>query len=197
VRAVFSWVLRNLPAVEDRVFRLLGASPCRQLGADAAAALLGADPVEAGRLLDRLSQRHLVEVSAGRVGMHDLLRAYAAEEAAALRAAGRAAATGRLAGYFQRIAERAVAAAFPDEPPAAPDADATEPPAPRYPRAWLDLERSNLLAIAQADPANAGRLFRVLAGYLDVGAHCPDAGAARARLGGRGAPATGAPRRTR
>src|SRR5262249_55714470 len=110
VRAVFSWAARNLPAAEDRAFRLLGASPCRQLGSDAVAALLGADPVETGWLLDRLTQRHLVEVSEdGRFGMHDLLRAYAAEQAAALRGAGRVAATARLAGYLRQTAERAVA----------------------------------------------------------------------------------------
>jgi hypothetical protein len=79
VRSVLSWSYRRLSPAAGRVFRLLG----RHLGPDvsaAAAASLTAHPAEVLRpLLAELVDAHLLVDAGGRYGMHDLLRAYAAE----------------------------------------------------------------------------------------------------------------------
>ncbi|MDT8916025.1 helix-turn-helix transcriptional regulator [Amycolatopsis sp. PS_44_ISF1] len=67
-----------------RVFRLLGASPARSMSVEATAALTGLTPAIARTALEALRGAHLVEpVSAGRVRMNDLLRAYAYQRCSA------------------------------------------------------------------------------------------------------------------
>jgi DNA-binding transcriptional ArsR family regulator len=71
-----------LPSQPARVFRLLGASPARASSVEATAALTGLTAPAAGAALEVLRRAHLVEpASAGRVGMNDLLRAYAYQRA--------------------------------------------------------------------------------------------------------------------
>jgi tetratricopeptide (TPR) repeat protein len=82
VRAVFSWSYRTLSDDAARLFRLLGVHP----GPDAdltAAASLAAEPVARTHLLlAELTRAHLVdEREPGRYRLHDLLRAYSAEQA--------------------------------------------------------------------------------------------------------------------
>ncbi|WP_380053432.1 tetratricopeptide repeat protein [Kribbella deserti] len=61
-------------------FAKLGAFDGPDLSGMVAGALLGVEPFEAERLLERLSDLHLLEpTSAGRYRFHDLLRAYARE----------------------------------------------------------------------------------------------------------------------
>ncbi|GAA4236630.1 DNA-binding SARP family transcriptional activator [Streptosporangium album] len=80
VRAVFSRSYARLPADAARMFRLLGLHPASDLDLPAAAALTGEPPERAHRLLDLLARAHLIQpASTGRYGMHDLLRAYAAD----------------------------------------------------------------------------------------------------------------------
>ncbi|MEZ0115162.1 tetratricopeptide (TPR) repeat protein [Catenulispora sp. EB89] len=84
VRSVFSWSYQALPEPWARAFRLLGLHVCHEIDTDAAAALFSTGLVEARRTLEGLAGLHLVEqVGRNRFGMHDLLRAYAAELAAA------------------------------------------------------------------------------------------------------------------
>jgi DNA-binding SARP family transcriptional activator/predicted negative regulator of RcsB-dependent stress response len=84
LRTVFSWSVRTLDPGTARAFRLLGVHPGADLSTPAAAALFGTAPAAAKRLLDRLVEAHLLEQHRhGRYRMHDLLRAYAAETAAA------------------------------------------------------------------------------------------------------------------
>ncbi|MBY8848044.1 ATP-binding protein [Saccharothrix longispora] len=80
VRTVFSWSVRHLDERAVRDFRLLGAHPAHDLAPPAAAALLGTDPADAARRLDVLVRAHLVQHSAGRYGMHDLIREFAREQ---------------------------------------------------------------------------------------------------------------------
>ncbi|WP_163573355.1 tetratricopeptide repeat protein [Fodinicola feengrottensis] len=116
-------------------------------------ALAGTDRVGARRLLDPLCRGHLVEEdTAGRFGMHDLLRAYAAEKATEL--PDLPAALTRLADYYTQAAQVAVNTALGERA-----------------RDWLDRERPHLLAIA---PGRAGQLSQVLAGYLDTAGHYAD-----------------------
>lgn len=81
VRPVFSWSYRHLPPRPARLFRLMGAHPGRHLDAAALTALLGEPAEEATGVL--LAAHLLEDAGASGFGMHDLLRVYAAELAAA------------------------------------------------------------------------------------------------------------------
>lgn len=115
VRATFKLSCSSLPAVEQRVFRLLGVVPGPDTTADAVAALAGLAPTEAERILDRLAGRHLViEHVPGRYTLHDLLRLYAGELAAEAEAeADRAAAVHRFAAHFRAGLARAAQLLYP------------------------------------------------------------------------------------
>ncbi|HEV7646673.1 MAG TPA: tetratricopeptide repeat protein [Actinophytocola sp.] len=83
VKTVFSWSYRDLSADAARMFRLLGLHSGSHVRTGAAAALAGQPLARARRLLDRLTGVHLVEgLGNERYRMHDLLRVYAAEQAA-------------------------------------------------------------------------------------------------------------------
>ena len=90
VRAVFSWSVRQLPDDVAETFALLGLHPGEDLDAHAAAALTGTTPGQARRALGQLLGASLIQATAaGRYGMHDLLRGYAREQAAARDTDGR------------------------------------------------------------------------------------------------------------
>jgi tetratricopeptide (TPR) repeat protein len=83
VKTVFSWSYRDLSTDAARMFRLIGLHSGSHLSTGAAAALADQPLVRARRLLDRLTAVHLVEgMGNDRYRMHDLLRVYAAEQAA-------------------------------------------------------------------------------------------------------------------
>ncbi|MEU8779014.1 tetratricopeptide repeat protein [Streptomyces sp. NPDC048606] len=74
----------RLPEERRRLLRRLTLAGRASLGASAAAALTGADRVEAGRLLRELAQAGLLDLVRGeRYRMHDAVRAYAAARLAA------------------------------------------------------------------------------------------------------------------
>jgi tetratricopeptide (TPR) repeat protein len=85
MRAVFSWSYRHLEADAACAFRLVGLHPGSDFDPYAAAALTGTTLERATQLLDTLARAHLIEPTrqGRRYGMHDLLRAYARELAAA------------------------------------------------------------------------------------------------------------------
>jgi tetratricopeptide (TPR) repeat protein len=154
VRTVFSWSCRHLSDDALSAFQLLGLHPGRDIDLDTAAALLGTDRPAARRLLGLLCRAHLVEESdLGRFGMHDLLRAYAAEQAATRE--DRHAALTRLFGHYVRI---------------------VEPGRPHD--SWLTAERSNLIAVAAAAvdvaPEHTIVLSTRLAQHLDTRAQYRD-----------------------
>jgi hypothetical protein len=99
VRAVFSWSYQALEPAQARLFRLLGLHPGPDVSAAAAASLFGS-PVRP--LLAELTRAHLLtEHQPGRYVFHDLLRAYAIEQAQLHdSAAERRAATGRLHDHY-------------------------------------------------------------------------------------------------
>jgi DNA-binding SARP family transcriptional activator/tetratricopeptide (TPR) repeat protein len=81
LRAVFScsYVLLDAPAA--RMFRLIGLHPGSDISIHAAASLAGVSDHEAGRLLEQLTRAHLLtQLRAQRWDIHDLLKAYAAEQ---------------------------------------------------------------------------------------------------------------------
>jgi tetratricopeptide (TPR) repeat protein len=115
VRAVFSWSYRQLSAAAARMFRLLGLHPGPDISAAAAASLAAVDEPGARRLLAELTRAYLVaEHVPGRYGLHDLLRAYAADQArTADSQPERAAAVGRVVDHYLHTARDGAAMVHP------------------------------------------------------------------------------------
>ncbi|MFL6110725.1 MAG: AfsR/SARP family transcriptional regulator [Catenulispora sp.] len=181
-RAVFSWSHRRLAEPAARLFRLLAVHPGPDITAAAAASLAGVPRDEARRLLDELTRAHLLsEHTSGRYAFHDLLRAYAAEQARACdtrdgRDERRAALQRVLDHYLHsaRAATQLVSASRnpislpPPRPGTQPESFAADPEA----RSWLEAEQPVLLAAVARAAAEGldvhGRLLPwVLANYLD------------------------------
>jgi tetratricopeptide (TPR) repeat protein/transcriptional regulator with XRE-family HTH domain len=184
VTAVFSWSFQHLTRPAARTFRLLSLHPGADLDGYAVAALAGTDLATARRDLDTLARAHLIHATGpGRYGMHDLLRAYAAElvSVADTDDERRAARSRLLDTYLATahaamglvhgpdIGRRQVPTPVPTTPMIdLPDADAAH--------AWLDVERPNLVAIAAYTatggwPAYTVDLATTLCRYLDGGHH--------------------------
>jgi len=84
LRAVFSWSYQLLSDPAARLFRLLGLHPGPDFTAAAVASLAAVRPDESRTLLRELAWCNLVtEHAKGRFALHDMLRAYAAEQASA------------------------------------------------------------------------------------------------------------------
>jgi DNA-binding SARP family transcriptional activator len=84
VRAVFSCSYHALSVAAARLFRLVGLHPGPDVSVAAAASLAGVPSGQARTLLAELTRAHLLtEYSPGRYSCHDLLCAYAAEQARA------------------------------------------------------------------------------------------------------------------
>src|SRR3984957_19375665 len=82
-RTGLSLSYRHLPGTSARMFRLLGLHPGPDISACAAASLAGVPASEArSALRDLVRASLLMETVPGRYAFHDLLRAYAAEQAA-------------------------------------------------------------------------------------------------------------------
>jgi tetratricopeptide (TPR) repeat protein len=172
VRAVFSWSCRHLSPEAVAAFQLIGLHPGQDTDVPAIAALTGGDLPGTHRQLDVLVRAHLVEErGSSRFGMHDLLRAYAAEQAGDQRAAQL-----RLYDHYLRTATAAVELAFPrgagDAGQSGSLADAREA------QAWLAIERANLLAVvdqaSRVSPAHVLRFSETLAPYLDASGYYRD-----------------------
>ncbi|MFI7678085.1 BTAD domain-containing putative transcriptional regulator [Actinophytocola sp. NPDC049390] len=188
IRAVFSWSHRHLDDHAARLFRLMGRHPWDAPPA-ALAALAGFDERTTRRALASLARAHLVEESAGgRFGMHDLLRAYAAEQPEDDEGAVR-----RLFEWYTRTAAAARMAIVPQSP-AIPIAGAPEVTFPDASSAlaWFDAERAVLVALATSGREDdlAWRLAGLSLTYFNIGKHWDDwlavhgAGLAAARRSG-------------
>jgi tetratricopeptide (TPR) repeat protein/transcriptional regulator with XRE-family HTH domain len=119
VRAVFSWSYRQLTGEAARMFRLLGLHPGPDICVAAAASLAGRAQPQARALLDELARAHLItEHLPGRYACHDLLRAYAAEQAHHTGShARRDAAIGRVLDHYLHTAARAARLLLPSKEP--------------------------------------------------------------------------------
>jgi tetratricopeptide (TPR) repeat protein len=186
VRAVFSWSYRYLDTFTARAFRLAGLHPGADFGPHAVAALTGATLKESHGVLDLLARAHLIQQAGpGRYGMHDLVRAYASELAAAHDGEDRHAALTGLLDYYLHSAAAAMDTLYPAERhrrPRIPPATTPAPPVtePAAAQAWLDAERANLVAITahaagHGWPAHATRLAATLFRYLAGGCHSQEA----------------------
>jgi DNA-binding SARP family transcriptional activator len=102
VRAVFSWSLSQLSPDAAGLFRVLGLHPGAEITWPAAASMAGLPLPRARRLISELVNASLLtEQKPGRFTFHDLLRAYAAEQAGSvLPDGGRRAAIRRLLDHY-------------------------------------------------------------------------------------------------
>jgi len=153
VRAVFSWSYQQLSDESARMFRLLGLHPGPDISVPAAASLAALAEADARRLLHGLARAHLTaEHVPGRYACHDLLRAYAAEQAQHTDTdTDRREATGRALDHYLHTAARAArlldstkepVALASSRPGAAPEQPTDYPQA----LAWFEAEHQVLLA---------------------------------------------------
>jgi DNA-binding SARP family transcriptional activator/tetratricopeptide (TPR) repeat protein len=201
-RAVFSWSYEQLPAAAAGLFRLLGVHAGPDISAAAAASLAGVQPAQARPLLTELARAHLIaEHAAGRYVFHDLLRAYAGEQARAVDSDPvRRAAAGRALDHYLHTAYGAAALLNPSR--TSLSIAASEPgvvtehlAGPSQALAWFEAEHHVLLASAALAAENgfdrhAWQLPWIIWDYLDNGGHWQELAAiqrsaldAAARLG--------------
>jgi tetratricopeptide (TPR) repeat protein/transcriptional regulator with XRE-family HTH domain len=188
VRTVFSWSYAALPAPAARLFRLLGLHPGPEISAPAAASLAGQPLPAARRLLAELTRANLLtEQRPRRYALHDLLRAYAADLAAAQdSAADRRAAQRRLLDHYTHTAHAADRLLSPHRDPivvplAAPAAGALPEGPADHPQAmdWLATEHQVLLAVLghaarTGSDTHAWQLAWALHTFLDRRGFWPD-----------------------
>jgi tetratricopeptide (TPR) repeat protein/transcriptional regulator with XRE-family HTH domain len=183
VRTVLSLSYRYLPDSSARMFRLLGLHPGPDISAAAAASLAGVPMSQARSALRDLTRASLLmEVAPGRYAFHDLLRAYAAEQATP--AAGTANTTRRMLDHYLHTAHRAHQVLYPGREligldplvgGVTPETFGGKAAA----LAWLEAEYQVLLKVADAAArqgydAHAWRLPVVLWTYHNVCGHWHD-----------------------
>jgi tetratricopeptide (TPR) repeat protein len=156
VQAVFSWSCSQLSAVAARVFPLLSVHPGPDVSAAAAASLAGLPLSQAQAAMRELAGVGLLtEHVPGRYVLHDLLRAYATDQAWACQSSfGRRAAARRMLDHYLHTAAAAAQALCP-----AHDLPALEPPpfgvsperiaGGRQAQAWFGAEHKILLALTR------------------------------------------------
>jgi tetratricopeptide (TPR) repeat protein len=178
VRAAFDTSYAVLGPDDRRLFRLLGLVPGPDVTSEAAGALVGASPESAARSLEVLTAAHLVEPrGAGRYGLHDLLRLYARGRAEAEDSEHeRQGALGRLLAWYLHTAATATQLLYPNMVRLPLPAASSHLPVLVFSDraqalAWLDAERSNLVAAvrhaAEHGPRPSGWLLAdALHGYL-------------------------------
>ncbi|WP_426367965.1 AfsR/SARP family transcriptional regulator [Streptomyces sp. E-08] len=187
VAAAFTLSYQSLTADQQRMFRLLGLQPGRDVSPDAAAALADLPLDDAETLLEDLLDAHvLAQHQLGRYTFHDLLREHALATAAAEEPpTARREALGRLFHHYLHTASTAIDLLYPEgrnrrpriptpDTPAAPPRDEAEA------TAWLDGERANLMAAGQYAAEHdwlpqTSQLAAILHRYLLGHAHQGDA----------------------
>ncbi|MEU8976634.1 tetratricopeptide repeat protein [Streptomyces monashensis] len=166
VRPVFTWSYRALTSDAARLFRLLGLHPGPEFSDTAAAALAGVDVRTARRLLDVVAAAHMVEQTApDRFRLHDLLRAYAADQARLEQTTQECQdALGRVLTWYLHAADAVQARVAPREPRVELVPASGELPELRFAdeaqaMRWYEAERDNLVAAVRA--AASGGLDRI------------------------------------
>ncbi|MGW4210345.1 AfsR/SARP family transcriptional regulator [Lentzea sp. NPDC004789] len=179
VRAAISWSYQQLRPAAARMFRLLSTHPGPDFTTRAAASLSGVDPATAAGALDELVGVHLVdERLPGRFALHDLVRAYAAEQSHAVDDENaRTEALRRLLDHYLHTAWRAALILRPMRDPITLErraAGATPEVLGGYAEAWRWFEAESAVLIAMMQRAvDAGfdelvwRLAWTMADYLD------------------------------
>jgi DNA-binding SARP family transcriptional activator/tetratricopeptide (TPR) repeat protein len=202
VRAVLSWSYDQLSEPAARMFRLLGVHPGPDISLSAAASLAGLPRADAGAALRELARTHMVaEHLPARFTFHDLLRAYAADQAERIDPEPeRRAAVHRVLDHYlhtamtasNRLSPFRAALQLADPQPGVLPADVTDKD---QAMAWFETEAPVLLAlIAYADanefdshawqiPWTLGPFFNRRGRWQDYTATQQTALAAASRLG--------------
>jgi hypothetical protein len=178
VRAAFSWSHGRLRPLAVRMFRLLSLHPGPGISVPAAASLAGYSPGQALTALRDLNRAGLTtEDAPGRYKLHDLLRAYSADQAQHTEEpASQLAAARRVLDHYLHTARAADETLY-----RTPRGLSLSPPAPgttpeeftgkEQAMAWLDAERPVLLKLidqaATAPSAHAWQLTWILRRYLN------------------------------
>ncbi|MEV4248950.1 BTAD domain-containing putative transcriptional regulator [Streptosporangium canum] len=178
VSAAFALSYEQLDEAEQRMFRLFGLAPGRDIDPYGAAALAGIAEEEAEELLEGLLDAHmLLQLEPGRYTFHDLLREHArsmAEDDGTVPVL-------QLLTYYLHRSRAAVDRLFPDSlshREGIPQPTTPIPPIRDAEQAitWLDAERGNIIATAVHGPEICvGMLALALRPYLDRQAHHDDA----------------------
>jgi DNA-binding SARP family transcriptional activator/tetratricopeptide (TPR) repeat protein len=161
VRAVFSWSYDQLSEPAARMFRLLGLHPGPDISLSAAASLAGMTRAQAGAALRELTRAHMAaEYLPARFTFHDLLRAYAVDQAERHDSTDeRRAAVHRVLDHYlhtamaasQRFAPSRSALRLTSPQPGVLPADVTDKD---QAMAWFDAEVAVLLALIGYADAN-------------------------------------------
>ena len=190
-RAVFSWSYQQLSDPAARLFRLLGLHPGPDTTAPAAASLAGLAAGHARSALAEIARSHLVtEHAPGRFAFHDLLRAYAAEQARSVDSeAERRAAVHRMLDHYLHTAHTASLSLHPRWEPLtlpAPESGVIPEKQVGYAvaLAWFEAEHPVLLATIQQAATtgwdtHAWQLPWTLMDYFDRRGHWHDWAAAQ------------------
>ncbi|MFD8243763.1 BTAD domain-containing putative transcriptional regulator [Nocardia sp. NPDC059691] len=187
VVAAFNLSYRQLRADGQRMFRLLGLHPGRDIDPVAAAALAGTSVDDAEMLLEGLLDVHVIaQYEPGRYTFHDLLRQHARAMVSVDESDdARAVALSRLFDHYLHTARTAVDLLFPysagHRQPLPPSAARVTPLDDAEAAAeWLDAERENLVTTAayaseHGTPAHARDTAETLRPYLDGNSRHSDA----------------------
>ncbi|MFI6739206.1 tetratricopeptide repeat protein [Nonomuraea sp. NPDC050451] len=183
VAAAFTLSYQQLDPDQQRMFRLLGLQPGRDIGPGAAAALADLPLERAEMLMEDLLDAHvLAQYQPGRYTFHDLLREHALATAAAEEPpSAQREALGRLFDHYLHRASTAVDHLYPESKNRRPRLPATSSPRDEVEAvSWLDTERANLIAVGRHTADNGwlthtSQLAGVLHHYLLRHAHHADA----------------------
>ncbi|MEU6186300.1 BTAD domain-containing putative transcriptional regulator [Nocardia sp. NPDC047038] len=187
VVAAFNLSYRQLRADGQRMFRLLGLHPGRDIDPVAAAALVGTSVDDAEMLLEGLLDVHVIaQYEPGRYTFHDLLRQHARAMVSVDESDdARAVALSRLFDHYLHTARTAVDLLFPysagHRQPLPPSVARVTPLDDAEAAAeWLDAERENLVTTAayaseHGTPAHARDTAETLRPYLDGNSRHSDA----------------------
>ena len=153
----FEPAYREMPAEEQRTFRLLGIAPCADLGPDAVAALTSRSRNDADGCVRALADRCLLDrVSGSRFRLHDLVRSFAAAccEADEPERERRRAVSRLIRYYFAAIGAVVADNTIPRQPgPGRGRTDGNRGQLPladaRAAHGWLETERRNILLTAR------------------------------------------------
>jgi tetratricopeptide (TPR) repeat protein len=170
VRAVLSWSYDQLSPAAARMFRLFGLHPGPDISLSAAASLAGVPRAEAGAALRELTRTNMVaEHMPARFMFHDLLRAYAADQAEHNDTSyERRGAVHRVLDHYLHTAMAASLRFSPHRPPLRPTAPqpgvmAADVVDKEQATAWFDAEVPVLLALIGYSDANGfdGHVWKI------------------------------------
>ncbi|MEE1938944.1 tetratricopeptide repeat protein [Streptomyces sp. TRM 70361] len=183
IAGAFWFSYQALTVGQQAAFRRMGLYLGPDVGFDAAVALTGLRPGEADRVLEELTDCHLLtEPSPYRYRMHDLLREYARALAVTERESRWAERTvQRLLDHYLRTADTADRRMYPHRTRMVAGHGSPGPATTRRsedvdPQGWFAAESANLLAAleysrAHRPPCETALLVHVLAGFLETEGH--------------------------